>query len=336
MDFLAAQKPAGMHLTAVASYSAVCGHSDSVTRGKPFSTRLSRAPETAKFLRRAAPAFLREISKEYKRESTPAQRHPTPKLWPDHGLHAAWLGHSTVLVKIDGFTILTDPVFSTRVGLNFGPVTVGIKRLVEVAAPVTELPPVDLILLSHAHMDHFDLPSLRQLESAGTHVITAEKTADLLRTRRYQAVHELRWNMSAQVGAAHVTAFQVKHWGARMRSDVYRGYNGYVIEVGGRRILFGGDTAYTETFKQLRSSKPIELAIMPIGAYDPWIRVHCNPEEAWTMANHAGAEYVLPVHHQTFQLSREPRCEPIERMVAAAGSQPERVCLHDIGEEFHL
>lgn len=325
-----------LHPTGVSSHSATYNPSFSVTRGTPLSTRLARAPETAKFLRRAAPAFLREISKEYKRESISARMHPTPRQWPDRGLHAAWLGHSTVLLKIDGFTILTDPVFSTRVGLNLGPFTVGIKRLIDVAASLDELPPIDLVLLSHAHMDHFDLPSLHRLENAATHVVTAEKTSDLLRTRRYRAVHELRWNTRVRAGEAEVTAFQVAHWGARMRSDVYRGYNGYLVEIGQHRIVFGGDTAYTESFKQLRSSKPVELAIMPIGAYDPWIRVHCNPEQAWAMANQAGAEYVLPVHHQTFQLSREPRSEPIERIVAAAGSQPERVCLHDIGEEFHL
>ncbi len=304
--------------------------------GTAFSSRLTRAPETAKFLRRAAPAFFREISKEYKRESIPAPRHPKIELWPERGLHAAWLGHSTVLLKVDGFTILTDPVFSERVGLNFGPVTVGIKRLVDVAAELDELPPIDLVLLSHAHMDHFDLPSLRRLENARTQVVTADKTSDLLRPKRYGAVHELRWNQTVQTGAASVTAFQVAHWGARMRSDIYRGYNGYLVEAGPHRIVFGGDTAYTENFKRLRSTKPVHLAIMPIGAYDPWIRVHCDPEQAWAMANDAGAEYVLPVHHRTFQLSREPRSEPIERILTAAGSQPERVCIHEIGAEFHL
>lgn len=120
-----------------------------------------------------------------------------------------------------------------------------------------------------------------------------------------------------------------------MRSDVYRGYNGYLIEIGNRRIVFGGDTAYTDSFRQVRSAKPVDLAIMPIGAYDPWIRVHCNPEQAWKMANDAGAEYVLPVHHQTFALSRETKLEPIERLLDAAGSSPGRVCLQAIGEEFH-
>jgi L-ascorbate metabolism protein UlaG (beta-lactamase superfamily) len=184
-------------------------------------------------------------------------------------------------------------------------------------------------------MDHFDVPSLRQLENASTHVITATHTSDLLRPKHYARVHELRWGESARVGATKVTAVEVAHWGARMRSDVHRGYNGYVIEIADRRILFAGDTAYTTCFKQIRSTRPVDLAIMPIGAYDPWIRVHCNPEQAWQMAKDAGAEYVLPVHHQTFALSRESKLEPIERLLHAAGNEPERVCLRAIGEEFH-
>lgn len=252
------------------------------------------------------------------------------------GLHAAWLGHSTVLVRIDGFTILTDPVFSSRVGISVGPLTVGIKRLVDVALKPKDLPPIDLVLLSHAHMDHFDFPSLRDLEHPRTQVVTAVHTSDLLRIRRYAGVQELRWNQSMSVGPAKVTAFEVDHWGARMRGDTYRGYNGYLVEIGRRRIVFGGDTAYTESFKRLRSSQPLDLAIMPIGAYDPWIRVHCNPEQAVQMADYAGAEFVLPVHHQTFQLSREARLEPIERALAAVGSATERICVHAIGQEFHL
>jgi L-ascorbate metabolism protein UlaG (beta-lactamase superfamily) len=296
----------------------------------------SRVPATARFLRQAAPAFFREFSKEYSRETLPAGFLPQPKLWRAEGLHAAWLGHSTVLLKVDGFTILTDPVFSARVGISLGPLTVGIKRLVDVALPQDDLPPIDLILLSHAHMDHFDLPTLRRLESQETRVVTAAHTSDLLRARRYAHVHELRWNESLQVGPAHIKAFEVAHWGARMRGDTYRGFNGYLLEIGKQRIVFGGDTAYTQSFKSLRSSQAVDLAIMPIGAYDPWIRVHCNPEEAVRMAGDAGAEFVLPVHHQTFQLSREPTFEPIERAVAAVGSAVERICVRSIGQEFHL
>ena len=295
-----------------------------------------RAPGTARFLRQAAPAFFREISKDYSREILASDFTPQPKLWKAEGLHAAWLGHTTVLLKVDGFTILTDPVFSARVGVAIGPLIVGIKRIVDVALDREDLPPVDLILLSHAHMDHFDLASLRALESPRTQIVTAAYTADLLRVRRYARVQEVRWNESVTVGPARIKAFQVQHWGARMRGDTYRGYNGYLIEIGQRRIVFGGDTAYTEAFKSIKSSQPVDLAIMPIGAYDPWIRVHCNPEQAVQMAGHAGAEFILPVHHQTFQLSREPKLEPVERALAAVGSATERICLRSIGQEFHL
>ena len=305
-------------------------------RSATLSGHLRRAPETAKFIRRAAPVFFREISKDYSRDINPAPHHPNAQRWPEEGLHAAWLGHSTVLLKVDGFTILTDPVFSARIGLNFGPLTIGIKRLVDVAIAVKELPAIDLILLSHAHMDHFDIPSLRQLESGRTTVVTAAHTADLLRPKRYSLVHELRWRDRARVGPAVVTAFEVLHWGARMRSDVHRGYNGYLVEIGDRRIVFGGDTAYTDCFRTIRSSKPVDLAIMPIGAYDPWIRVHCNPEQAWAMAKDAGAEYVLPVHHQTFSLSREAKLEPIDRLLTVAAASADRVCLREIGQEWSI
>ena len=306
---------------------------------KPHRRRPSThviGPETVRFLRRAAPAFFRRASEDYKREILPAPHRPAPQLWPVQGLHTAWIGHSSVLLSIDGFTILTDPVLSDRVGINLGPLTVGIKRLVEPAADLRDLPPIDLILLSHAHMDHFDIPTLRQLENRQTQVVTASETSDLLRVKRYASVKELRWGEAAEIGPVQVSAFEVSHWGARMRSDVFRGYNGYLIESGPYRILFGGDTAYTHAFRRLRSQRGIQLALMPVGAYNPWIAVHCNPEQAWQMANDAGAEYVMPIHHQTFQLGREARFEPVERILHAAGPNPERICVREIGQEFHI
>jgi L-ascorbate metabolism protein UlaG (beta-lactamase superfamily) len=283
---------------------------------------------------RAAPAFWQRYSADRKRQVRPAPSRPFPKTWQDQGLHAAWLGHTSVLLKLDGFTILTDPVLSLRVGLQLGPVTLGLKRLVAPALAFRDLPRIDLVLLSHAHFDHFDIPTLRALENRGTSVVTAARTADLLRVRRYRAVHELGWDQRASVGPAEIRAFQVNHWGARMRRDTYRGFNGYTIEVGRHRVLFGGDTAATTSFRALKSSRPFDLAIMPVGAYDPWIHYHCTPEQAWRMAEDAGAEFFLPVHHQTFQLSREPYFEPIERVYGAAGNRPDRVALSGIGQEF--
>jgi len=282
-----------------------------------------------------APLLWERYSRDRKRSVAAAPHRPHPELWPDEGLHAAWLGHSTVLLKIDGFTILTDPVFSRRIGLNFGPLTIGLKRLVEPALRLKQLRRPDLILLSHAHMDHFDLPSLRALESRKTRVITAAKTGDLLRAKRYGGVDELAWGETTQVGDATVRAFEVNHWGARMRSDTYRGFNGYLIQTPRFRVVFGGDTAMTDTFRALRSRRRVNLAIMPIGAYNPWIRAHCTPEQALKMADDAGAELILPVHHRTFQLSNEPAHEPIERLSSALGNSPERLALREIGQEIH-
>lgn len=286
--------------------------------------------------RQAPTSFWRHLANDITRDVNRPAAMPDPRLWPDTGIHAAWLGHSTVLVKIDGVTMITDPVFSRRAGIDLYIATLGIKRLVDPAIPPERLPKIDLVLLSHAHMDHFDLPSLRRLESKGTRVITAHATSDLLRTDRYARVDELRWGQSIQAGPLRVQAFQVNHWGARIRSDTYRGYNGYVIESGRRRVLFGGDTAITDTFRTVRSSRPIDLGIMPIGAYNPWIRAHCNPEQAMKMVNEAGVESIVPVHHKTFMLGREPVQEPIERFLSAAGRAEDRVIVRDIGQEAHL
>jgi L-ascorbate metabolism protein UlaG (beta-lactamase superfamily) len=290
----------------------------------------------AEFAFRAGPMLWRRMEEDRKRSVEAAPRVPNFARWSDAGVHAAWIGHSTVLLRVDGFTILTDPVFGSRIGVGIGPFVIGMKRLIAPAVSLAKLPAPDLILLSHAHMDHLDRPSLRKLENQATTVITAAGTSDLLRGKRYRSVHELRWDDSCQVGPAKVRAFEVKHWGARTRTDVHRGYNGYLIEAGRHRIVFGGDTAYTDTFRKVRSSKPVDLAIMPIGAYDPWIHAHCNPEQALEMANQAGAEYVLPVHHQTFKLSSEPHREPIERLLLASGSSGDRIAVRDIGGEFHL
>jgi len=284
---------------------------------------------------RTASGLWKRLSAERKRPILPAPHRPHPASWGDRGLFAAWLGHSTVLLKIDGVTVLTDPVLGKKVGIRLGPMTVGLKRIVEPALRVADLPKIDVILLSHAHMDHFDIRSLRHLENLGTTVITASKTSDLLRVRRYGKVQELAWGGRARAGGVEIRAFPVNHWGARMGRDSYRGYNGYTIESGGYRVVFGGDTAATDSFRSLRSSRRFDLAIMPVGAYDPWIRYHCTPEQAWQMANDAGAEAFLPVHHQTFALSREPYLEPIERVFGAAGRNPNRVAVRSIGQEYH-
>jgi L-ascorbate metabolism protein UlaG (beta-lactamase superfamily) len=262
--------------------------------------------------------------------------------WNDDQVTAAWIGHATILINFFGINILTDPVLFGRIGIRLPGFTIGPKRLTAPALEFHELPKIDVVLLSHAHFDHFDLRTLHRFDET-TCVVTAPNTADLLKWTRLRDVTELRWgeqkSLSTSAGAVTISAFQVKHWGARKQRDTYRGYNGYVMEShsrGRRRILFGGDTAMTNTFAELSQHGPVDLAIMSIGAYNPWIQSHCTPEQAIEMANAADARFIMPMHHQTFRLSFEPFREPIERFQAALSNTPERIALREIGETFVL
>jgi L-ascorbate metabolism protein UlaG (beta-lactamase superfamily) len=264
---------------------------------------------------------------------------PKPAEWNYERLTVAWLGHATVLINFFGVNILSDPVLFPRIGVRWPGITLGPKRLTAPALLANELPKVDLIVLSHAHFDHFDLRTLHQFDSS-TKVVTAPRTKDLLRWSRLRDVTELHWGEKKSIGThagnINIAAFPVKHWGARMQRDNYRGFNGYVLEKCGRRIVFSGDTARTESFAHLRSYGRVDLAIMSIGCYNPWIRTHCNPEQAVQMANNANAQFIMPVHHQTFRLSFEPSREPIERFKLALHKTPERIALSEIGETFVL
>ena len=284
-----------------------------------------------------AARLARRLAAEARRPIEPAPFKPTPRTWSDSAITLAWLGHSTVLINFYGVHILTDPVFAKHVGISLGFMTLGPKRFVEPAIRVEELPPIDVVLLSHAHMDHMDLPSLRSLPKAAL-TVTAKRTSDILAAARVESPTELTWGdrtmYRGRQGDLQIEAIEVKHWGERWPSDKPRGYNGYILRREGKSLLFGGDTALTPALRQVRRRGPFEIAIMPIGAYRPWIRNHCTPEEALAMANAAGAKYIVPVHHQTFRLSDEPNQEPIERLTVALSQEPERLALREIGQTF--
>ena len=283
--------------------------------------------------------LFREWTIETWRPISPASAKPRPSKWSGAQVTLAWIGHSTVLINFFGVTILTDPVLVPRIGIRLPGFTIGPKRLTAPALSFDELPKIDLVLLSHAHFDHLDLRTLQHF-NASTKIITARATSDLLKRTRFSEVSELDWGerktLDTAAGPIDITAFSVKHWGARMQRDMYRSYNGYLLERSGRRIIFAGDTAMTENFAALRRYGPIDVAIMSIGAYNPWVQSHSTPEQTVKMANAAGARFVVPVHHQTFRLSFEPFCEPIQRFEAALSETPERIALRKIGETFVL
>mgnify|MGYP000998076546 CR=1 FL=1 len=285
----------------------------------------------------AAKLVRRQIA-DARRRILPAPGTPNPPSWADNAVTVSWIGHATVLINFYGVKILTDPIFAERCGVSLGFTTAGPKRYYAPALAMENLPKLDLVLLSHAHMDHFDLPTLKQL-APHTPIITAKSTTDLLTGLKPKQVTELAWNQTSTLRTTHgelqIEAFEVRHWGKRWPNEkIDRGYNGYILRREGRAILFGGDTAETPLFRNLRSRGPFDVAFMPIGAYEPWIHAHCTPEQAVSMANDAGARYLVPIHHQTFQLSEEPMNEPIERFQTALQSEPERIALKNIGDTF--
>jgi L-ascorbate metabolism protein UlaG (beta-lactamase superfamily) len=268
-----------------------------------------------------------------------APQHPEPGKWDNAAVTGAWLGHSTILLNFFGLWIITDPVLAMRCGLRFGPVTIGPRRWVQPALRVDELPPIDLLLLSHAHMDHLDLWTLQRI-AGRPHAVTASGLRDLLRGVPVSGVTELAWDQSADIQTPHgeirVTAREVDHWGARMRTDDWRGYGGFLLQRNGRSFAFAGDTARTDFSHWPAGPEGIDALAIPIGAYDPWIRAHCTPEQALAMADEAHARYLLPIHHQTFKLSVEPMDEPLARFRAALADSPERLLASEIGETFSL
>ena len=266
------------------------------------------------------------------RPAEPAPSRPDFSNWQNSTLAAAWIGHATLVLRIGNTTILTDPVFSPRVGLDLGLLTGGPARLVAPAIEPEHLPPIDLLLISHAHFDHLDRPSLARFAKS-IPVVTAHNTRDLIADLGFASVQELNWEQSLDVAGVSIKAHKVNHWGARTLYDNYRGFNAYELESQGRRILYGGDTAYHDGFKSIA---PVDLAVIGIGAYDPWIQSHASPEQAWEMASHVKADYIAPMHHSTFSLSREPVSEPLERLLAAAKRCADRVVIRGIGTQWAL
>ena len=241
--------------------------------------------------------------------------------WETREQAACWLGHSTLLIRIAGKTVLTDPVFSPRLGLGFGLFTLGPRRLIAPALSIDQLPAIDVILLSHAHMDHLDRPSLRRLAKRFPRatVVALDGLRDLVDGLGFVSISELPVGESVTLDGLNVSTLATRHWGARTLRDTHRGYGSFLLSnATGGRILYGADAAFHEHWDHLSPTGGVDLAIIGIGAYDPWIDGHANPEQAYAMARACGARRMMPVHHSTFVLSREPLDEPLKRLTGHA------------------
>jgi N-acyl-phosphatidylethanolamine-hydrolysing phospholipase D len=247
-----------------------------------------------------------------------------------------WIGHSTMLVRMDGVTFLTDPMFSPRASpLSFA----GPKRLSAPGVPLAELPPVDFVTLSHDHYDHTDLPSLAALAKRGVRFIAGLGMGDLVRAAGGE-VTELDWWESTTVGGVTVHCVPAQHFSGRSPFGGNRRlWAGWVVSGPTRRFYHAGDTGYFDGFRAIGERLgPIDLAALPIGAYSPptiMQFVHLDPEEAVRAALDLQARRVVGMHWGTFDLTDEPLDEPPRRFrtaATAAGLDADHAWVLAIGE----
>jgi N-acyl-phosphatidylethanolamine-hydrolysing phospholipase D len=253
-----------------------------------------------------------------------------------HNPSVTWIGHATFLVRMDGVTFLTDPIFSTRAS----PVAfAGPGRRQPPGVPLDRLPPVDFVLVSHDHYDHADVPSLAALAARGAPFIVPLGLGDVVREAGGTAV-ELDWWESAPVADVTVHCVPAQHFSGRSLTDEGRRlWAGFVVRGPTRTFFHAGDTGYHAGFGEVRARLGApDVAALPIGAYDPpaiMQAVHMNPEEAVRAAGDLGARVALAMHWGTFDLTDEPLDEPpvrFQRAAAAAGRDAGSAWTLAIGE----
>jgi len=265
---------------------------------------------------------------------------PRPiELVSEDQLGITFIGHSSFFLQIAGRNILIDPVFSKRLIL--------LRRQRHPGIAVIDLPPIDVIFLTHAHMDHLDISSLRKviratrrLSGRTPEVVVPRGVEDLVERLGFSRVHHLEWWETTSVQDLTVTMTPCRHWGARIFRDTHRGYGGYVIKGDGESVYHSGDTAYFEGFKEIGRRLNPQIALLPIGAYfpDSYRSVHTSPEEAVRGFVELGAEQMIPMHYGTFRLGREPMDEPLQRLEAEGirlGIKS-RIKVLEEGETMHL
>ena len=222
-----------------------------------------------------------------------------------------WIGHASFLIQTEEINILIDPNWSMWLKV--------IKRLKRPGLHIDSLPAIDFVLVTHAHFDHLDRRSLRKV-AADQPIVVPIGVGNLVHDLGFNIVHELDYWQQIQLGSLGVSLTPCHHWGARFLHDLHRGFGGFVIEADGRSIFHCGDSAYFHGFEEIGERFPIEIALLPIGAYDAPSRreVHMNPEEAVRAFLELGAQKLVPMHYGTFRLGYEPLDEPPERLLASA------------------
>jgi len=244
------------------------------------------------------------------------------QLTPETSHYAVWVGHASFLIDNGDVTILTDPIFSSRAS----PVSwAGPQRLVEPAIPARELPPVDVVTISHNHYDHLDLPSLRAIQELNPDCLFLVPLGDrlLLEQAGIRRVEEYDWWQERRVSRTLFTFTPTRHWSARGLFDRNQSrWGGWFMRAPDYALFHAGDTGYSQhdfTTIRARLGAP-NTAFIPIGAYAPrWFMraAHINPSEALQVARDLGAKRSLAMHWGTFMLTDEPVLEPAQKLALA-------------------
>ena len=246
---------------------------------------------------------------------------------PDTGLRVTWLGHSTMVLELDGRRVLTDPVFAPRIGPLRG---IGPRRFHPVPAELAELPPIDLVLLSHDHYDHLCAATMRELARTGVPIVTALGVGARLERFGWppERITELDWHEAADFAGLRVTATPCQHFSGRGPRDRNQTlWASWVIQSEQHKVFFSGDTGLTPQFAETGAKYgPFDLVMLEIGAFHPaWGTIHLGPENALAAFEMLGGGTLLPVHWSTFNLAFHAWDDPAETLYTLAAQRGARI-----------
>lgn len=263
-----------------------------------------------------------------------------------------WIGHSTFFIQYEGLNILTDPVWAKRMGFE--------RRLGAPGLLIEDVPPVDIILISHSHYDHMHMASIRKLYRAGTTLIVPVGLRAKMVRKGFHNCRELKWWEHVVIGQVKISFVPTQHWTRRTPFDTNTSHwGGFVLEPhetgeagsagaeDGTRMLppnvyFAGDSGYFAGFQEIGRRFNLHVALMPIGAYEPeWFMTsqHVNPEEALQAFLNVGADMMIPMHYGTFRLADDTAREALDRMEAERvrlGLSEERIKVMHYGETLTI
>jgi L-ascorbate metabolism protein UlaG (beta-lactamase superfamily) len=240
------------------------------------------------------------------------------------GLRVTWLGHSTVLVELDGARILTDPVWGERASPS---AFAGPRRFHAVPVTIRDLPRPDVVLLSHDHYDHLCRASVVELAQRGVPIVTSLGVGAHLEAFGVPAhlVHELDWHESHEVAGVRITATPAQHFSGRGLTDRNATlWSSWVVAGARHKLFFSGDTGLTDEFAAIGAAHgPFDLVMLEVGAFhEAWSDVHLGPANALEALRMLGGGPLLPVHWGTFNLALHAWDEPAETLVQLARSEP--------------